>query len=308
MSSAVKKICRDPRGDILSRRFSQACRGGCQPRCHRFKKLRSIRLQNDGVKRQIKLFDLRMSSDRRFAGSVKNTQEGPLRIESDTGRRIEDGRKKGLRRKIVGSRRDGDRALSRRWNEFAHIQNGRDFGLKAKPPQAGKSQKRGIDLAFVEFGQAGLDIAAQQRDVQIRPQPLDHGAAPQRGRADRTASWEPEGMHRMRRNPGVAHIFAREIAGDDNFLRKDRWEILGGMDRQLNIALHQGEIQLLSEESLAANFAQGHVGDDIAAGFYDGDFNKFWRAAMCGREASLQLARLSQREGTTARAELDGDR
>jgi hypothetical protein len=44
---------------------------------------------------------------------------------------------------------------------------------EAQPLQASISQQRGVDLAALGLAQPRFDIAAQQPDLKIGPQPLD---------------------------------------------------------------------------------------------------------------------------------------
>jgi len=54
----------------------------------------------------------------------------------------------------------------------------------------------------------------------------------------------------MWRNPRVAHIFTRQIAGDFDRLRQDRRQILRRVHGGVDVALQQGMVKLLGKKPL----------------------------------------------------------
>ena len=74
------------------------------------------------------------------------------------------------------------------------------------------------------------------------------------------------------------------------------------MDRNVDRSLKLRLIQLLGEQSLAANLGERAVLDHVAAGLDDDDFEMFFRRAMDQSQTAARLMRLRQRQGTAARA------
>ena len=125
-----------------------------------------------------------MTGDRRAAGAVEHREEGPLRREREAGFPIEDRLQGGRHALVSGSHCDRDRALPDGGQEIVGVEHGRDMPGQSEPAQARHGEKGRVDLAALELPEAGSDIAAQERDPEIRPQPPDLGLPPQGGGAD----------------------------------------------------------------------------------------------------------------------------
>jgi hypothetical protein len=78
------------------------------------------------------------------------------------------------------------------------------------------------------------------------------------------------------------------------------------MHRDVDLARREGDVELLGEKPLAAGLAERAVGDEIAARLDDDGLDPATGRAMRGGEPGRDLARLGQREGTSARAEPRG--
>src|SRR5580704_15481504 len=107
-------------------------------------------------------------------------------------------------------------------------------------------------------------------------------------------------MRRVRRNPRVAHIRAGKITSDLYSRRQECRQILRRMHGHFNIAGSQGKVELLGKKPLAAGLAQWEMQNRVAAGFYGDDLDGI-RRAMRRFEATLQLARLGERQGAAPR-------
>ena len=90
-------------------------------------------------------------------------------------------------RAVVGARLDGHDALADRGQEFVDREDAGGGVGQAQTLEAGERQQRGIDHALVELAQAGLHIAADGNDLEIRPQPQHDRLPPQRRGPDHRA-------------------------------------------------------------------------------------------------------------------------
>src|ERR1700730_2267732 len=108
-------------------------------------------------------------------------------------------------------------------------------------------------------------------------------------------------MRGVRRNPRVAHIRAGKITSDLYSRWQECRQILRGMHGHFNIALSQGQVELLGKKPLAAGFAQWEMKDRVAAGFYRDDLDGMRIEAMRRFEASDEFARLGERQGAAPR-------
>src|SRR5208337_985192 len=297
----AEKIGGDLCGELPPNRLSEQCRFVQRRGRRRLEKLRAIGFEHDRMKRDMSRLDAGVSADRRLAGAIENTQKGPLRCKGNGCLCMENRREESPCGVIVPPHSDGNRALARRRNKLLYIQNGGDAGFEPKAFQASKCQQSTGYFALGNLGETCFDIAAQEADLQIRPQPLDHGAPPKRGGADH-ASWsKPERMRSVRRNPRVAHIFTRQITSDFDCLRQDRRQILCRVHGGVDIALQQGKVKLLGKKPLAAGFAQRHVKNQVAAGFDRDDLDSVRIEAMRRCEAAHEFARLGERQGAATR-------
>ena len=75
------------------------------------------------------------------------------------------------------------------------------------------------------------------------------------------------------------------------------------MDREIDCACDQGQIELLGEKPLAARLLQRAVLDLIAGGLDDHDLDRLRRNTMCLGEAALNHIGLGQSQGAAAGAE-----
>ena len=174
---------------------------------------------------------------------------------------------------------------------------------KPEPLQPGDGEQGRLDLAALDFRQPRADVAAQQRELEVRPQPPDHRLAPQRGGADARAARQPRDARRQAADEGVADVLSRQVAGDDEAVRQECRQVLRGMHREIDRALGEREIELLREQPLAAGLRQRPVLDRVAGGLDDAERQLRLIEAERRREPVLRLARLGERERAAARAD-----
>ncbi len=130
-----------------------------------------------------------------------------------------------------------DRALADGGKEICNVQKRGRPVRKPEALQAREREQRRIDLAALRLAEPGLDVAAQQRNLQIGPEALDLRLAPQRRRARcRRLVGRPAKVVAFARNKRVAHVFAWQEAGDDNAVGQRGRQILRRMHGDVNVA------------------------------------------------------------------------
>jgi hypothetical protein len=138
--------------------------------------------------------------------------------------------------------------------------------LQAQALQAGSRQHDGVVLAFVKLAQAGVEVAAQRLNAQIRTRRAQQGHTAQAGGADHGALRQGRQAGVLRRDKGIARIFALHHAGQRKPFGQVHRHILERVHGQISPPLFQRHFQLLDEQPLAANLAQGAVENLVALG------------------------------------------
>ena len=205
------------------------------------------------------------------------------------------------RSRIVAAQRKGDRALADGGNEVRRVEQSRRLIGETEAFEPRQRQDRRVDLSSGELGKPRLDIAAQQRDGEIGPQPQQHGAPTQRRGADDTPRRQVARVGRLGGDPDVPHIFTRQKTGDANALRQERRQVFGGMNGKVDLTAHEGAIEFLGEQALAAGLRQRAILDRVP-GRADRN-NLDLQRAVGHREPAFHLFGLRQGEGAAARAE-----
>src|SRR4030095_15174925 len=96
----------------------------------------------------------------------------------------------------------------------------------------------------------------------------------------------------------IASIFAWQYTGDTESLGKNHRHVLAAVDGEIDLAVAQGILDFLDEETLAADLRKGRVREFVARGANDDPF-----ARQTGLRAQLRGDRISleQRELAAAR-------
>ena len=174
--------------------------------------------------------------------------------------------------------------------------------------QAGHGQNGSVEVAGVDFAEPRLDVAPEQANVEVRPDASQLRLSPQRCRTHHGPERQVDEVDPIPRNESVPHVFTRQKACQRKAGRQHRRQVLGRMDREVDVGGQQRRIEFLREEPLAARFGQRTILDRIAcrADFQDGD--RRLRPALGRRQSAARLVRLGQRQGASARAQSQRDR
>ncbi len=135
---------------------------------------------------------------------------------------------------------------------------------KAEPLETGERKKRRVGRALFDLAQPRLDIAPEIGDAKIGPEPFHLGRAPQRGGADHRASRKGGEGGRLHADKGVAHVGAREHGRDGDSLGQHGRQVLHRMDGEIDRAGKKRLVDLLGEQTLAAELAERPVLDAVA--------------------------------------------
>lgn len=201
---------------------------------------------------------------------------------------------------------DDDASADRRAHDI-DWQNFADAAGEADPVQPGHGQDDGVEVAFVEPGEAGVGVATQGGDGQVgEAQPDLRGAAHAAGADDRAL-----GQIRQTRagagDGGVADVFAGEVGGERG--SRGGWHIAGNVleavHGEVDLLVEQGTVDLADERSLATELGevtQPHVPTR-------GDLDKFDAdVGVLGVQVGGDLLGLVHRHRAGAGADFDQTR
>src|SRR6202034_770127 len=148
----------------------------------------------------------------------------------------------------------------------------------AEALQSGDSQDNCIVFSLLEFAQAGVDVAAQRMNPEVGADRFELCLAAQAGRAEARSLGQIPKAGVMTRAESVARIFPLCDSGDFESRRKIGGQILQRVDGEIDAASGESLFDFLGENSFAeptlrTDHGQGDVGDLIATGVDDFDFD-----------------------------------
>ena len=153
------------------------------------------------------------------AAASHGTAHTALGIHTDRGGQvIEIGQ--GVRKLgFVRSDFNANGTLSGGWQELIGGKERLNSGLQTKPVQSGCGQHDARILAFIEFFQPGIKIAAQGFDVEIGAQGLEQNGASQTGCANSGALRQLRKALIVRGDPRIARVLTGQDADQLKALR-----------------------------------------------------------------------------------------
>lgn len=107
----------------------------------------------------------------------------------------------------------------------------------------------------------------------------------------------------LRRQEGIAHVFARQEGRQGQAGRQHGRHVLGGMHRDIDPAVDQRLLDFLSEKPLAADFRQWPVLDPVAGCLDDNDLEGLFGQAMGRHQPVAGFMGLCQRQLAASRAD-----
>ena len=107
------------------------------------------------------------------------------------------------------------------------------------------------------------------------------------------------------RDKAIAHIFARQVAIQDQARRLHRGHIFHRMHGDVDAAVQQGLFNLAGEQALAANLFQRLVQNLVAGDFDHHDLKRRFGQGIGGHKTAPHLVRLPKRKRRAARADFE---
>src|ERR1700691_1609238 len=225
---------------------------------------RSVGLRDQTLERETVSLDAGEGGERRLATAAQRSRKGALcRQRGVSGGIIECSHER-ARARIVATALDADRSLTYCRQHRRGGETGCDVRLEPEADEAGTGEDDGVQGAVLEAREARVDVAAQRLDAQVGPYGQDLRLAPQaRGTELRARGQVGEGAAATAEQR-VARIGAREKRGDHEALRHLCRHVLHGVDRDVGASLGERSLELLDEQTLAADGREAPVLDPIA--------------------------------------------
>ena len=208
--------------------------------------------------------ETRMRRQRHGAAAAHAAADGALGRDGEPGGHVRQWGQCGHQVLAVAAHLDTQSALSGGGQHLGAVEFGANALLQAQALEAGGRQNDGVVLAFVEFAQAGVEIAAQRLDLQVGAQRLQQHLAAQAGGADDSALRQVLQAGVARRDKGVARVFALHHAGEKHALGQHHGHVLERVHGNVGAAVGQRGFEFLDEQALAAHLAQRAVQDLVA--------------------------------------------
>ncbi len=143
----------------------------------------------------------------------------------------------------------------------------------AEALQAGRGENDGVVFSLLELAQAGVDVAAQGMNVEIGADGFELRLAAQAGGTDARALRQVFNLRVVARAEGVARVLALGDRGDFESSGKFGGEIFQRVDGEIDASGGEGFFDFLGEHALGADLGEGDVGDFVAGGVDDFDFD-----------------------------------
>ena len=208
-------------------------------------------------------------AERGPAAAAAGGEERALRLDrrrASPGRRA--ARRGGRVIGIVGPALDGERALAGRGRQDVGRDRLGDPAGEAQAGQPGDGQHERVRLPVGQAAQAGVDVPVERVRPKVGPSRKQEGDAARAVGADPGADWQGvQRQARIRRDEGVAGVFAGREGGDPEPIIARRRDVLGAVHRDVDPPIEEGGLQGGDEGA----FAPDGVGGTRVAGRPDGD-------------------------------------
>ncbi len=154
----------------------------------RAQEFRSVRRNHHSGKMQLTVEEMRVGAHRQLASAPERGKYCAFASHGLKSRQIIQGRDD-LTGFILGSRLNRECALPGRRTHVSGLEQLCNFALKAEAPQAGRRQQNCVVLAFPQFAQPRIDIAANRLDAQLGTHRAQLGGAAAGTGPDRAQPW-----------------------------------------------------------------------------------------------------------------------
>jgi len=209
----------------------------------------------------------------------------------------------GQRPLVAQPRGQSDRGLADRRQEALDVERHAGAMGEAETVQPGDRQQRRVDRAAFSLTQSRLDAAAQQFDLQVRPQSARLRLATQRGGPKTRAMRQSRERIGEGRDQRVARVLADEKAAKNHSVGQKRRQVLGRVHGRVDPPFEKGGVDLLGEEALAASVRERAVQNEIARRADHAEFDRRLVPALRQGDEPARLLRLREGERGAAGAE-----
>ncbi len=168
---------------------------------------------------------------------------------------------------------DGERSLScGRAHDFNRNDLPNKFRL-AQAVQPGCCENDRVVFSLLEFAQPRVDVATQGMNIEIGTHGLQLRLPPQAGRSNARRLRQFLKARILARAERVSRIFSCRYGSDFESRRKIGGQVFQRMHREIDASGGERLFNLLREHALGSDLGQSNVGDLVACGVDDFDFN-----------------------------------
>ena len=193
------------------------------------------------------------------ATTLAPLQNGAFQVDRPPGGEVGNRRQEALGAGIAGTAVDGHRALGRsRGTDLPGIE-GHGFGghHQAEAVQAGHGQQGRLDFTALHLGDAGIDVATNRGETQVRPAGGQLGLPAQTAGANEGTFGEFIEGSAIGRNEGVTDIGPGRGCHQSQTFGFCGRQILAGMDARIGPAVKDGRLDFAHEHANRGRLVEG---------------------------------------------------
>ena len=139
--------------------------------------------------------------------------------------------------------------------------------------QAGGGQDDGVIFTGIQLGEAGVDVAPQVADHEIRAGSAQLALTAQAGGADHGPLRQLAYLVEMVGNKGITRVFALTDGVQAEPVGELHRYVFHGVDSDVGTPFQHGSLQLLDEQPLAADLGEGGVEDLVTLSAHGHQFD-----------------------------------
>src|SRR5687768_1942150 len=301
-SQPLEDVAPSAREDVVGNASSGAFRILDVDRRMPTDQVRTAWIGDERVEDETSAFRHREHADGNLATAFHLRETCALRPHGDTSRCVVQRREQLAHSGVVIAGLHGDRALPRGGKPRGRIENLVHALMDAESIEPGDGENGGVHLPVVDFAEARWHVAAEIDHLEIGSPREQQRATSQARGSDATPARkliDRPGAERVVDDERIARILALEDGGDQYALWRFGGKILQGMHAAFDLPRSQRMLQLLGEQSLRTDRAQGLIDALVARGLEGDELGLH----IVRAERGLDLSRLPQRQLRCARAD-----
>ena len=174
---------------------------------------------------------------------------------------------------VIASNLDAQGSLTSRRQQKVFRQVLGDPVFEAKPVDACSSQDNAIQIVFIQFFQAGVQVPAKRNDIQIRSVMEKLGGPAKTAGADAGTGFQVFEAEPLAGDQNIKRIFPLRNRAYTEAWRYIPRHILHAVNGDINATVQKRFFDFLNKQPLAADLGQGHIQNFISLGFDDLNLN-----------------------------------